>query len=86
MKIMGVFICLPFSGAKNLDELEFKLKQYLMIRRLKKDVLKQLPPKRRQKVPFDLKFGAESQELQNVRLLCFASYAPRQHYSDDLLD
>jgi len=54
------------SGAKNLEELEFRLKQSLMIRRLKKNVLTQLPPKRRQKVPFDLKFDARSAELQKV--------------------
>ncbi|KAF6040670.1 ZRANB3 [Bugula neritina] len=52
------------DGATNLDELELKLKQFIMIRRLKKEVLRQLPPKRRQKVPFDLKFDSNSSELQ----------------------
>lgn len=63
-----------FSGAKNLDELELKLKQHIMIRRLKKDVLKQLPPKRRQKVPFDLKFNSETAGLQQVRKYAWVPY------------
>ncbi|KAL9962457.1 hypothetical protein ACROYT_G031561 [Oculina patagonica] len=42
------------SGASNLNELYFLLKTHVMIRRLKKEVLTQLPPKRRQKVTFDI--------------------------------
>ena len=64
-----------FSGAKNLDELELKLKQHLMIRRLKKNVLTQLPPKRRQKVPFDLKFDSKTSELQKVNTLCWRCWS-----------
>ena len=36
------------TGASNLDELQEKLRATLMVRRLKKDVLRELPPKRRQ--------------------------------------
>ena len=37
-----------FSGSSNLDVLQERLRTSVMIRRLKKDVLKELPPKRRQ--------------------------------------
>ena len=43
------------SGASNLGELQNLLISKVMIRRLKKDVLKQLPPKQRQRIPFDVK-------------------------------
>lgn len=37
-----------FTGASNLDELRTELRSSVMIRRLKSEVLKELPPKRRQ--------------------------------------
>jgi SNF2 family DNA or RNA helicase len=37
-----------FSGASNLDDLQERMRALFMVRRLKKDVLKELPPKRRQ--------------------------------------
>jgi len=37
-----------FSGADRLDELQRKMRERFMVRRLKSDVLKELPPKRRQ--------------------------------------
>lgn len=40
-----------FSGASNLDELQTRMRAAFMVRRLKADVLKELPPKRRQIVP-----------------------------------
>ena len=40
-----------FRGASNLEELQNSLRSTLMVRRLKKDVLTELPPKRRQIIP-----------------------------------
>ncbi|XP_069472656.1 DNA annealing helicase and endonuclease ZRANB3 isoform X2 [Ambystoma mexicanum] len=42
-----------YKGASNLNELHQRLNT-IMIRRLKQDVLTQLPPKIRQRIPFDL--------------------------------
>lgn len=42
------------SGATNLEELQEKLRLSVMIRRLKKDVLKELPPKYRQVIEMSL--------------------------------
>ncbi|KAM4697906.1 DNA annealing helicase and endonuclease ZRANB3 [Rhinophrynus dorsalis] len=42
-----------YRGASNLDELHQRLSS-VMIRRLKNEVLTQLPPKIRQRIPFDL--------------------------------
>jgi SWI/SNF-related matrix-associated actin-dependent regulator of chromatin subfamily A-like protein 1 len=41
---------LEFNGCQNAKELHFLLKDRIMIRRLKKDVLTQLPDKQRQKI------------------------------------
>ena len=41
-----------FSGASNLEELQDKLRTSIMVRRLKKDVLTELPAKRRQVIEF----------------------------------
>jgi SWI/SNF-related matrix-associated actin-dependent regulator 1 of chromatin subfamily A len=41
------------SGASNLGELQDKLRSTVMVRRLKKDVLTELPPKRRQVILLD---------------------------------
>lgn len=62
-----------FDGASNLDELQRKLRATCMARRLKKDVLKELPPKRRQVIPFAAtgrlkKFvDAESNAVDSIR-------------------
>lgn len=54
-----------YNGAGNLDLLQERLRAKIMIRRLKKDVLKELPPKRRQIVilPADTVKAAVRAEL-----------------------
>lgn len=52
------------SGASNLDELYHSLSG-VMLRRLKKDVLSQLPAKRRQRVVFELP-AAPVKEIQKL--------------------
>lgn len=47
------------SGASNLPELQEKLRSSIMIRRLKKDVLKDLPDKQRQVIEIELPEGDE---------------------------
>ncbi len=42
-------------GASNLEELQDRLRGTIMVRRLKADVLKELPPKRRQVIEFEFK-------------------------------
>lgn len=56
-------------GASNLDELHSELRANCMVRRLKKDVLKELPPKIRQIIPIvDNKISAaERKELAETR-------------------
>lgn len=53
-----------FTGASNLDELQEQLRGTMMVRRLKADVLKELPAKRRQVVILPrVKLSAASQKL-----------------------
>lgn len=47
------------NGASNLEELQEKLRSSIMIRRLKKDVLKDLPPKERQIIEIEIAEGDE---------------------------
>lgn len=53
------------TGASNLDELQVKLRSSVMIRRLKKDVLKELPPKQRIQVPVEISNRAEYDEAMH---------------------
>ncbi len=49
-----------FSGASNLPELQERMRSTVMVRRLKKDVLKELPAKRRQIVNLALNGAADA--------------------------
>jgi SNF2 family DNA or RNA helicase len=62
-----------FDGASHLDELGDRLRSYFMIRRLKKDVLPELPPKDRKVIILDSKdirdaTARESEVVQALRL------------------
>jgi len=46
-----------WDGADNLDELQAIMRERFMLRRLKKDVLRELPPKTRQVIVLDAKKG-----------------------------
>jgi len=54
-----------FKGAAHLDELHNKLKSLGMIRRLKKDVLKELPEKTRQIIPLTISNKKEYNTAKN---------------------
>ncbi|EEQ98285.1 conserved hypothetical protein, partial [Perkinsus marinus ATCC 50983] len=54
-------------GAKNKEELYNLLTNTIMIRRLKKDVLKELPEKNRIKVPLDITDGKSQKVLAEVQ-------------------
>ena len=62
-KILG-FGIVDWSGATNTRELNFILNK-LMIRRLKKDVLSQLPPKKRQKI----EISTDSKVIKKLKIL-----------------
>jgi len=54
-----------FSGASNLEELQERMRGTVMVRRLKKDVLKDLPAKRRQIIPLMVNGAASAVEEEN---------------------
>lgn len=55
-----------FSGATNLEELQQRLRATCMVRRLKRDVLTELPPKTRQVVPVAVNGSAGLVEEENT--------------------
>lgn len=59
-----------YSGASNLEELHARLTALGMIRRLKKDVLKDLPPKRRIVVPITLPPAARREYDEASKDIC----------------
>jgi SNF2 family DNA or RNA helicase len=54
-----------YNGASNLAELNYWLSKHLMIRRMKKDVLKELPPKNRIKMAVEIS-GKEKKQLEKL--------------------
>ncbi|KAI8510417.1 Swi SNF matrix associated, actin dependent regulator of chromatin [Branchiostoma belcheri] len=77
------------NGASNLAELHSNL-QPLMIRRLKAQVLTQLPPKRRQRIPFDVPEGEHKKELDKLaaewRDLIGRGAVPQSHDQQGMAD
>jgi SWI/SNF-related matrix-associated actin-dependent regulator 1 of chromatin subfamily A len=58
-----------FNGSSNLEELQEKLRGSIMVRRLKADVLKDLPAKRRRIIPLEVQSTATLQKLQSEKTL-----------------
>jgi hypothetical protein len=58
-----------FDGATNLDELQEKLRGSIMVRRLKKDVLTELPAKRRQVIDLAVNGAAKIVAKENASFL-----------------
>lgn len=70
------------SGASNLPELQEKLRSTIMIRRLKKDVLKDLPPKQRQVIEIEIPEGEEFLKYEK-RILKDTGLIDKDVLSDD---
>jgi len=63
-QVYGGRVVSQVVGARNSTELNTLLSSTIMVRRLKKDVLQELPPKRRQKVPLDV---ADARALKDIQ-------------------
>jgi SWI/SNF-related matrix-associated actin-dependent regulator 1 of chromatin subfamily A len=75
-----------YSGASNLDELNERLRSTVMIRRLKADVMKELPPKRRQIIELsgalpkpEVDYLAAVKALKNPGQIAFEEIARVRH-------
>jgi SWI/SNF-related matrix-associated actin-dependent regulator of chromatin subfamily A-like protein 1 len=64
---------MEFDGAKNLAELHYLLRKTVMIRRLKSDVLTQLPPKQRQIIMMETEKSVVSEIQDLLKLSVSAS-------------
>jgi len=64
-QVFGGRVVTQVVGARNSTELNYLLTDTVMVRRLKKDVLKELPPKRRQKVPLEVGDTKQMKEIKN---------------------
>lgn len=62
-----------FSGASNCDELNALLRQHLMVRRTKREVLPELPPKTRQIIELDCNLP-ESDDLRSAVAAMFNGF------------
>ena len=75
-----------FSGASNTDELYERLRSTVMIRRLKKNVLKELPPKRIAVVPVELSKPEEYRIAERDFLYWLKEWTKRGKYDKDRLE
>lgn len=66
-----------FDGASNLDELRDLMRGSILIRRLKSDVLKELPPKIRQIIPFGAEGFKELMERERAAFHELLDLSPR---------
>lgn len=74
-----------FDGSSNLDELQEKMRAGFMVRRLKKDVLTELPAKRRQIIPLpaDGLKGDIGRELNALKSLPFEEAVRRLEQDEE---
>ena len=64
-KTIGTKTIPDFSGSSNMDELNILMRERFMIRRLKSEVLTQLPKKQRQMIILDPTLGDKRHALKN---------------------
>lgn len=55
-----------FYGSRNTEELHLFIRESVMIRRLKKQVLHELPPKQRSKIPLEIKDKVGIKKIQEI--------------------
>jgi SWI/SNF-related matrix-associated actin-dependent regulator 1 of chromatin subfamily A len=58
-------VIMDYNGSSNNSELNYWLTKHMMIRRLKKDVLTELPPKRRVKISIEVS-AKHKKEIENL--------------------
>ena len=74
-----------YDGGTHLSELHLLLKKHVMIRRMKADVLPQLPPKRRQAVLVDVPVNVMRKEMKSLQRIEEQVNALIQQDADDAL-
>ena len=73
-----------FDGHSNLDQLQRELRQTIMIRRLKKDVLKDLPPKRRQLIRLPVPNAEVSDLIKQELGECQRLHDPAKSFEENV--